>query len=38
MKIDELQSLFVNNIQSLYKYNMSEFLTRKQGTVSLTHQ
>ena len=35
MKIDELQSLFVNNIQSLYKYNMSEFLTRKQGTVSL---
>lgn len=35
MKIDELQSLFVNSIQSLYKYNMSEFLTRKQGTVSL---
>ena len=35
LKIYELQSLFINNIQSLYKYNMSEFLTRKQGTVSL---
>jgi len=35
VKIDELQQLMISSIPSLYKINMSSFLTRKKGTVSL---